>query len=267
MKKYWAIAKSTWQEYLAYRLNLFLEVMGGIIMMLVVIALWYTIFKGLGKETIGDFTLAQMITYLIGAGIINSFLWAASQGDEINDDINSGDLSNYLVKPVNVVGYWLTRDACRKFMTFLLGVAEFIIILFFFKNFLVGPSSFIHLVLALAAIIIASLIHFIIFYLFSVIAFWLEQTWGTRFVIRVVMEIATGSLIPLSLFPGTWQTIVNILPFKYLVYFPLQIYLGKIPLNQISYEFLIALAWLAAFIIIGVFVWKRGVRHYAAEGR
>lgn len=266
MKKYFAIAKTTWQEYLCYRLNFFLEVIGGILMMLVLIALWYSIYQGNTEMKIGSYNLKEMITYLLGAGLIYSFLWITQQGDDINDDINRGTLSNFLVKPLNIGFYWFIRDLCRKFMTFSLGVFQFVIILFLFKNFLLPASSLLYLFLALIAIFLASLLHFIIFYLFSIIAFWYEQTWGERFVIRVIMEVAMGSLIPLSLFPNFWRIILEILPFKYLIYFPLEIYLGKITLIQIWQGFGLEIIWLIGLGLISFFVWKKGIKVYTAVG-
>lgn len=266
MKKYWAIVKSTWQEYLTYRFNFFLEVIGGIISMLVIIALWYVIYKEKGQVEINGYSLAEMITYLLLAGLIHSFLWLTAQGDEINDDINQGRLSNFLVKPLNPAFYWLCRDFCRRIMTLTLGLIEFAIIFFLFKNFLIGPASFFHLFLFFLAIILGGFLHFIIFFLFSIIAFWMDQTWGPRFIIRVIMEIATGVIIPLSFFPGFWKTIFDFLPFKYMIYFPLQIYLDKILLYDLVREFFILLIWLIFFGSICWFVWKKGIKQYAAYG-
>lgn len=248
------------------QIKFFLEVIGGILTMLVLIALWYSLYQGNEEIKIGAYNLKEMITYLLGAGLIYSFLWITQQGDDINDDINRGTLSNFLVKPLNITFYWFIRDFCRKFMTFALGVFQFVIILFLFKKFLLPSYSLPYLLLALLAIFLASLLHFIIFYLFSIIAFWYEQTWGERFVIRVVMEIAMGAMIPLSLFPDFWQTIFEILPFKYLIYFPLEIYLGKIPLIQIWQGFGLEILWLIILGLISFFVWKKGIKVYTAVG-
>jgi len=266
MKKYLAIAKATCQELLAYRSNLLLEVIGGIIAQLVIIAVWYTIFKDLGTETIGGFTLPEMMTYLLGAGIINSFILLDSQGDDINDDINRGNLSNFLVRPLNVSFYWLTRDFCRRMLTFFLGIGEYLILLLLFSEFLVPPASFLLLFLTLFSIILAGILHFLLFYILGVIAFWMDQTWGPRFVMRVIMAVATGSLIPLSLFPGIWHTIFNLLPFKLLVFVPLQIYLGKITTLEIVQEFAYGLVWILVVAGISVWLWKRGIKRYSAYG-
>lgn len=266
MSKYFAIARATWQEYLTYRGNLFLEVIGGFIAQVVIIALWYAIYGDLNTTTVGNFTLSEMITYLIAAGVINSFILHSSQGDEINDDINRGYLSNFLAKPLNIPAYWLTRDLCRRILTLILGIGEYFLLLVIFSGFLILPSSLSVLILTIIAILLAGILHYFLFYIFSVIAFWMDQTWGPRFVMRVVMVIATGSIIPLSLFPANWQSIFNLLPFKFLIYFPLQIYLGKITSGEILAGLATVLAWITALVAISVLVWNRGIKKYSAYG-
>ena len=256
MKKYLAVAKATWQEYLAYRTNLFLEVIGGFIAQLVIIAVWFSIFKDLKTEVVGGYSLPEMITYLLGAGIINSFILIASQGDEINDDINQGSLSGFLVKPFSVPLYWLSRDFCRRALTFILGIGEYLVIILILSNYFVFPFSLTNFLVFCLAVFLGGILHFFLFYIFSIIAFWMDQTWGPRFVIRVIMSIATGSLIPLSLFPDTWQLVFNLLPFKFMAYFPLQIYLGKASLTEIILGFSTVLVWISALIGISIWLWE-----------
>lgn len=266
VKKYLAVVKATWQEYLAYRTNFLLQVIGSFVTQLVIIALWYSIFKDLNAETIGSYRLPEMITYLLGAGIINSFILYSSQGDEVNDDINRGYLSNFLTKPLNIPVYWLSRDLCRRLLTLILGIGEYLVILLIFSKYLVAPSSLGFLLLALTAILLGGILHFFLFYIFSIIAFWMDQTWGPRFVIRVIMIVATGSLIPLSFFPDVWQKIFNVLPFKFMVFIPLQIYLGKISFDNIFWELLTVIIWILVLFKISSWVWQAGLKRYSAYG-
>lgn len=265
-KKYLAIAKLSWQEYFAYNLHFFFEVTGNIFLMLAIIVLWFAIYDGDADRNIGGYTLAMMVTYLLFASLINSFLWQTGQGDEINDCINRGFLSNYLVKPINVPVFWLFKDFARKFLTLIFGIFELALVFYFFKDYLVGPASLNHFVLFFIAIILSGFFHYFIFYIFSIIAFWIDETWGERFLIRVILDLAAGAIIPLSLFPPFWQTIFNVLPFKYLVFFPLQIYLGKISFYEMSWEFLIATVWLLVIIAISMLIWRAGVKKYSAYG-
>ncbi len=263
MKKYWLVAKLTWQEYLAYRMNFWLEIIGGLITMLITIALWYYIYQSQALDIIGGYTLKQMITYLLGAGLINSFILLTAQGDEINDDINQGLLSINLVRPVNPTMWWLTRDLCRRVITLLLGLISFIFIVIFLFDFLIAPQN---IILVILAIIVAALIHFLIFYLGSIIAFWFEQTWGPRFVVRRVMEIASGALIPLTLFPGSLQKIFFALPFKFVNWLPMQIYLDKLTYAEILFYAGEACLWILGLLLVVYIVYKRGIKRYAGEG-
>jgi ABC-2 type transport system permease protein len=147
-----------------------------------------------------------------------------------------------------------------------LGIGIAAIVLLLFKNFLVAPPSIWLALLALGAVVVGHLIHYFLFYVFSIIAFWMDQTWGLRFVIRVIMEIATGAIIPLSLFPGIWKTILDILPFKYLIYVPMEIYLGKMSFQEIGWQMLGAIGWLLFFVLVARWEWKRGLKHYSAVG-
>ncbi len=265
-RKYLKIAKTAWLEYLEYRANLFFEILGVIISFLVIIFLWTKIYAESFGATIGGYNLGEMVTYLIGAGILASFMFFSHQGDEINDDIRLGNLSNYLLKPLNPFFYWLIKDLVRKFFAFFLSMSGYILILFFWRASLNIPSDILTWALFFLSILTGSLLYFLIFYLFSIFAFWMEQTWGFRFVVRVVMEIATGIFIPVTLLPGVIGSIIQFLPFKFLAFFPMQIFLGKISLMEIMLNFGVEILWIGAFYVVSVLVWRRGIKHYTAVG-
>lgn len=266
MKVYWLIAKATWQEYLSYRLNFLLEVIGGVFAMLIAMAVWHSIYSGESQEVIGSYSLEEIITYLLGVGIISSLLFLTGQGDDINDDINRGTLSHHLLKPINVSLYWATRDLVRKVFTLTLGIIGFLAIFLFCRDFIVGPMSPLSLLFFSFAIFLAMILHFLLFYCFSAIAFWLEETWGWRFVIRIIMEIAAGVLIPIALFPEFWRTIFEFLPLQYLLYFPMQIYLGKITGLPLLCGFAKMTGWIILLIAFALYIWRRGIKHYTAHG-
>ena len=58
---------------MVYRVNFFLEILGGILSSLIVVLLWMAIYRYSGKDLIGGYSLAEMVTYLLGAGLINNF--------------------------------------------------------------------------------------------------------------------------------------------------------------------------------------------------
>ena len=51
-------------------------------------------------------------------------------------------------------------------------------------------------------------------------AFWLEDTSGLLLIYSRVTMILGGMLIPLELFPESWQPVLRVLPFSSMVYGP-----------------------------------------------
>ncbi len=265
-QKYFYIFKSTWQEYMAYRANFFLEILGAAVLFGAIMFLWLNVYKNSGDAAIGGYSMSEMITYLLLGGALSAINLSTSAGDEIDQEINEGLASNYFLKPLNINLYWFSRDLARKTINFIFGAIAFGSIFLIAKKFILLPISSSMFAAALFAAGLGMGMHFLLFYLTSIISFWLGRTWGFRFVLRVVMEIATGAIIPLSFIPGIWQSILNFLPFKFLAYFPIQIYLGKFSMPEILNGFAQGAVWLAFLGVLSYYVWKRGVRHYTASG-
>jgi ABC-2 type transport system permease protein len=80
------------------------------------------------------------------------------------------------------------------------------------------------------------------------------------------MEVIGGAIIPLSFFPQILQKACLLLPFHFLIYLPMRIYLGKIPLDQVSAELLKEVSWIVGFALLNFMIWKKGIRQYVAMG-
>ena len=114
--------------------------------------------------------------------------------------------------------------------------------------------------------ILAALLQFFLFEALSLLAFWVENTYGIRFTVRVIMEVVGGAIIPLSFFPQILQKLFLLLPFSYLIYLPMRIYLGKIPLDEVPLEFLKEGVWIVGLALLNMMIWKKGIRQYVAMG-
>ena len=148
----------------------------------------------------------------------------------------------------------------------MLGLAGYLVIFFFFRKYLVlsiGPQ---YLLLLLISILMAAVLQFLLFEALSLLSFWIENTYGMRFTMRVIMEMTGGAIIPLSFFPVFLQKFFSFLPFPFMIYLPMAIYLGKIPAGQILVELLKEAGWITGLILKNGFIWQKGVRHYMAMG-
>ena len=80
------------------------------------------------------------------------------------------------------------------------------------------------------------------------------------------MEVVGGAIIPLSFFPQILQKVFFYLPFPFLIYLPMRIYLGKIPAGEIPVEFVKELGWIIGLALLNLIIWKRGIRQYVSMG-
>src|SRR5579872_2998883 len=105
MKKYWHVINIGIQNNLAYRVNFLFRTVFGFIPLLATIFLWRTIYSG--KGSVADYTLAQMTSYYLIVTIVD-VLSAVNEDDwQIAADIKDGNISGFLVKPIDYLSYRL----------------------------------------------------------------------------------------------------------------------------------------------------------------
>ncbi|HVO66716.1 MAG TPA: ABC-2 family transporter protein [Syntrophales bacterium] len=266
LSKFWLIFKIVWIERMVYRINFFLDILSGILSSLIVVFLWIAIYRNVGSGIIGGYSTGEMVTYLLGCGLLNSFILTTAENPETSQNIQDGTLSTLLIKPFSPYIVWFARDMGGKTFLFMLGLIGYLGILFFFREYLIPFASPGHLLLFVFSVLFAALLQFLLFEALSLLSFWIENTYGIRFTMRVIMEVAGGAIIPLSFFPDILQKFFMLLPFSYMIYLPMQIYLRKIPLDGVPFEFLKENIWIMGLILLNFIIWKRGVRQYVSMG-
>jgi ABC-2 type transport system permease protein len=264
--KFWWIFKLVWTERLVYRVNLLLEVLSSLFSSIILVFLWIAIYRSSAQDAIGGYQLGEMVTYILGGGLINTFILTTAENPETSQSIQDGTLSNLLIAPINPYAVWLVRDLGTKLFLFVVGLIGYIVVLFLFRGHLVFPGTPFYVACFGLSLLLAALLQFLVFEALSLLAFWIENTYGIRFTIRVIMEVVGGAIIPLSLFPELIRDIFLLLPFPFLIYLPMRIYLAKIPLSEIPFELLKEITWIGALALVNLVLWKRGLRQYVSMG-
>ncbi|MCK4485198.1 MAG: ABC-2 family transporter protein [Desulfobacterales bacterium] len=266
MAKFWSVFKLVWIERMVYRVNFFLEILSGIVFSLIVVFLWLAIYRSAGRDLIGGYSIEQMVTYLLGGGLINTFILTTAENPETSQSIQDGTLLTLLIKPISPYAIWFVRDLGSKAFLFVLGLLGYLGVFFIFRDYLVLSTGLGHFLFFLLSLMLAALLQFFLFEALSLLAFWIENTYGIRFTMRVIMEVAGSAIIPLSFFPLIVQKVFLLLPFPFLIYLPMRIYLGKIPLGDVPLAIAKEAIWIVGLVIVNVMVWKKGIRQYVAMG-
>jgi ABC-2 type transport system permease protein len=192
----------------------------------------------------------------------------SSKAQEIAGEIARGDLSNYLLKPINYFKYWFVRDISTKVLNLAFALIEAVILYVVLKPTLIFPPTFFHLLLFGISLCLAVIIFFFLQAIFASFTFWfIEQSWGFNFLLLIFIELMGGILFPLDILPLLLQKTIYLTPFAYLVYTPLQIYLGKFDLVASLNAIVMSLIWVILLSFGLQKMWNIGVKNYRAEGR
>ncbi len=228
MKKYFQVFKISFQQEFVYRVNFIMWRFRNILQIFLVFFLWDTVFTQPGREIFG-YDRTHILTYVFGLLIVRGIVLSA-RSIEVAGEISRGELSNYLLKPASYFKYWLSRDISSKALNLVFAAVETTLLFFILKPpfFLqTNPTLIVGFIFALA---LAVFIYFVLLFITSSVPFWVpEAGWGMHFLVTAVaVEFLSGALFPLDILPGVIQSILNYTPFPYLIFFPLQVYLGRI---------------------------------------
>ncbi|MNG07490.1 hypothetical protein D3C84_907930 [compost metagenome] len=118
------------------------------------------------------------------------------------------------------------------------------------------------IVSTLLAILLGSQIDLII----GVLAFYFKYTFGLRMMKGAILALFTGALIPISLFPDWLRFIADVLPFKYMVYVPVSVYMGTLSWADTITAILIQLGWLVGIMAFIRVIWAVALRKVTING-
>lgn len=264
MKKYYIIARNTWDEMLTYRVSFIMWRLRNVIQLLTIYFLWSVILPT-GKTLLG-YSQSLMLTYILGTSLLDSIV-LSSRTYAVGEEINNGNLMNFLLRPINYFMYWFSKDLGDKFMNLCFSTVELILIFIILKPpFFIQTNPF-YILPFIFSIILSLFMYFFINFLLGLIGFWSPEIWAPRFIFITLLGFFAGSLFPLDILPRAVYEILRLLPFTYLLYFPLKIYLGQLSFLEIVTGLSVSVFWTFAIYFIVRTVWQKGLKNYTAYGR
>lgn len=263
MKLYFQVAKNTWDEMMTYRFNFAMWRVRNVLQLLTIYYLWLAVTPHNGH--IFGYSQSLILTYVLAASLVGSIVFS-TRTQEMGENINLGELSQFLIRPFRYLGYWFARDIGDKLFNVSFALAELTIVYFILRPAIFIQKDIAMLFLSVLAICIAVVMNFFIGSLLGMIAFWSPEVWAPRFIFFTLVSFFAGGLFPLDILPLPLQRIFALLPFAYLQYFPVKIYLGGLTTTQLISGFAVAIVWSFLLYLLVSVVWKKGLRMYSSEG-
>jgi ABC-2 type transport system permease protein len=265
MKKYWHVLNVGIQNTLVYRVNFLFRAAFGLIPLAATISLWRAIYAG-GSSDIAGYTLAQMISYYLVVTLVDAFTAVAEDDWQIAADIRDGQISQFLLKPIDYLTYRLCLYGAGRVIytsVALLPVGLFILLQ---REYFVWPTSTAIWGAFVVSLALTALLQFLLSYTMALLSFWVMEVSTFIFIVFAFEYLAGGHLFPLDILPPAIAKALYFTPFPYLLFFPVNIYLGRTTGDVLYQGLAIQAAWVVAAYLAARFVWSRGIRKYAAAG-
>lgn len=234
---------------------------------ILVFFLWDAAFVEPGQILFG-YSQNQMFTYIFGLLIVRAIVLSA-RSVEVAGEISRGDLSNYMVKPLSYFKYWWTRDLSSKVLNIVFASVEFLALYLILRPQFYFQTDPVYLASFVVTLGLAVVIYFSLLFITSAVPFWWpENAWGAHFLLTAIfIEFLSGALFPLDVLPQQLLTVLSYTPFPYLIFFPIEVYLGKVPYPMIIKGILVSFVWGLMLYVLMKRVWGKGLKLYQSHGR
>ncbi|MGC9995637.1 MAG: ABC-2 family transporter protein [Terriglobia bacterium] len=247
---------------LAYRLRYYT----GIVTYFLYVTVYYFIWKAIYAHSsqIGGFDFSHILTYIAVGWIIRSFYFNNVDQDIANQVIE-GKLAMDLIKPVNIQFMYVAQafGECL-FRAGMLSLPSALVLMLIYP--LRRPASLHHFLAFLVSVLFSFFLVAAINFAVGTLAVRLKSILGLLRAKYFLLELFSGLLLPISYFPEVFQKVFKFLPFEYISYIPVLLYLGNINGKSIAGALALQLFWVVVLFAIGHAMWRWSSRKITIQG-
>jgi ABC-2 type transport system permease protein len=259
-----AVAFATYKEWSVYRSHSLVSVFVGPLYFLVQLFIWKSVYAT--RHSISGLTLDQMITYFAIAALINYAIMDFADWN-LQMLIHTGKFMTYILRPMSHIYFAFSQKVGHRILGITIELLPvYIILAFVFKIRLFPAQPF----WAVLSIILGFIMMFLIDYCVGITAFWLTRTSGIRRMFLLLRDVCSGVLLPLALFPDSIQKLFFVLPFQFIAYVPVRVFIGSYELAglKLTIPQIVGLQAFATIIMVFFTFWfyKKGIQKFTGVG-
>lgn len=260
MNKYFRTALLKIYDFNYFKTDFFLSFLSIPIQVVVIYLFWKNSFM---SNSIADFNVYSMGKYYLYLNFIQvSYACAIKVTYEIFNEINTGNISIWILKPISYPYYIFIQKFSEFIIKIIISTTGLFIISLIFNFNIYAKDLLLAIVFSILGFIIIFEIHFLI----GIITFWVKNVLSLRDNIMSLTYLFGGQLLPLSIMPNAIQKISSVLPIKYIYYAPCKVFSGVYSHTELLMILLNYSFWIITLIIILKITWKKGLLRINVQG-
>ncbi|MDP7018620.1 MAG: ABC-2 family transporter protein [Pirellulaceae bacterium] len=261
---WWTILRIALEERMVYRGDFALGTLMRFLPIVTQVFLWWAIFETVDEIT--GYRFEDIVVYYLLTMLARAFSSMPGLASGVALQIRNGEIKKFLIQPVDLVGFLLLNRVAHKAAYYTVAIGPFALVFFLCRwAFVDGVPDLTTFAAFIASLFMAFLLGFFLEMTIGLIGFWFLEVTSLLFVYMLLSFFLSGHMFPLDML-GEWSVVVDVLPLKYLAYFPAAVFLGKVEGPDLARELLVEAGWVLFFMIACRWMFARGVKRYSGFG-
>ncbi|GEM_PF-4539163 len=258
-RKFLAMMRLEKEFFTAYALGAFFNILVFPVYLAVYYFLWSYVYASASSGMPMEFN--ALLFYYGTVFFVNRLVPDRGFAGSLARAILKGRVNSRLVRPIGLQRQLIYSQISHSIIGAVILLPTLVAAFWFFGRGLpVDVFSFVLLLIP------AFIISFLVYSVLWEIAFWTEHIRGTTGAFQYIIRLFSGSLIPLSFFPGWFKSVSGFLPFEFMAGLPARALLGEIGFQHALVLFGIGMAWAGLLYLLTRFMLSRGLKRYSGYG-
>lgn len=259
VKTYLGLIYTSFLQRLAYIDSTWINIVEGVLAVFLQVSLW----KALINSGTQEIVLEDMIAFVI-VNSIAGYISAYAPANNISNKLEDGMIAIEMILPINFKLKLFSENLGNNLYDCLFsGIPGLLVAVICFR--VAYPKSLVNFLGFMVAILLGMCISYNITYIFGLTAFWIIKPWYIKFLVNGLTKLLGGLVVPLWFYSDWLFKICDILPFKYITYVPIEIYLGRYKENMFKC-FFVQIVWLVCLISIEKIIWEKAKKSIFVQG-
>ena len=245
-----------------YRASGMIWMIGSIVEPVILLSVWSVAAHSNGGQ-IGGQGPHELAAYYIALMLVDhfTFSWII---EVFQYRIQHGDLSFSLLRPLHPIHSDLADNIAYKLVMAVVMLPAALLLAIVFQPRLHTDAR--SLLCACIALPLAFALRFCFDWTLALSAFWTTRVSAVNRIYYALLMFMSGNFAPVGLLPLALRRLAAVLPFYYLLGFPVELMLGRLHPAQAYRGLCMQFGWLVIAITMLAGVWRIAVRRFSAVG-
>lgn len=256
------LARRSFRSQSVYRINVLVNLIYSFMSVLINISVWNALYA---QNVDPAATLSEAITYSVISStfLVGMQLWP---GSRIGDAVYSGEVGQQMVRPMNLLAQHAAMELGEKMFNFFTCILPCIVAAKIVYNALLFPATLADVLFFLLSALLGNMIFLLLNTILGYTAFWLGNVWYIQWFLTAAMYVFGGEMVPFWFLPDKLNIITWFMPFRCVLFIPMEMYLGRLSMNQIIFNLCLQVLWLLGLLLLERFVWYRAQKKIVVQG-